>query len=302
MKTSPPATTMEQWFVLRTVVEEGNFVRAAERLNRSQSSVSYALAALQQRLGIELLRIVGRRAELTETGRAMLDQAQPLLASFALLESRAEGLKAGVRTRLSLIVDSVFPKGMLFAALKSFQASFPQAQVHVAEVLRTESEQALARQEADLYLITLKPENSVIGNFLLDMDFVAVARPDHPLHALQGVLSAAQLESHPLVAIADRAVQRAQKHRGRSLWSFTTIEAAIEAVCHGVGYGWLPQERIAPLLASGELKRLPVATQQVRKTPLHLVFGSEELCFDPTVTALADLIREQVAARLRVSR
>lgn len=288
---SLPATTLEQWFVLQTVIAEGSFARAAERLNRSQSSVSYALGALQQRLGMDLLQIVGRRAELTETGRLMLAQAQPLLASFSELEFRAQGLRAGVRASLSLIVDTVFPKDTLFAALKAFQQRYPLVHVHVAEVLRSESEQALAEQDADLYLITLKPERAAMGSFLLNMDFVAVAHPDHPLHRMEGPLSAAQLDQHLLVAIADRVQQRTQMRKGRSLWSFTTIDAAIEAVCHGLGYGWLPLPRIAAMLAAGELKRLPVANLPVRKTPLYLVFGGETLCFDPTVSALADILR-----------
>jgi len=49
-----PQTTLEQWSVLRTVVESGSFARAAEQLNRSQSSVSYAMSRLQERLGVPL--------------------------------------------------------------------------------------------------------------------------------------------------------------------------------------------------------------------------------------------------------
>jgi DNA-binding transcriptional LysR family regulator len=294
MATEIPSTTLEQWFVLQTVIDEGGFAKAAEKLHRSQSSVSYALSSLQERLGVELLHIVGRRAELTETGRLMLAQAQPLLTSFLQLEFRAHGLKAGVRASLTLIVDTVFPKGLLFAALKTFQQQYPQAQVHVAEVLRTESEQSLTNEEADLYVIALRQEASVVGNFLMDLDFVAVAHPEHPLHRMGSPLSAAQLEQYPLVAMADRALQRTQMRRMRSLWSFSTVEAAIEAICHGVGYGWLPLERIQTLLDAGQLKRLPVATQQIRKTPLYLVFGNETLYYDQTILALANIIRAQV--------
>jgi len=64
-----PSTTLEQWIVLQTVIEQGSYAQAAITLNRSQSSVSYALNVLQQRLGLPLLQIVGRKAELTEPGR-----------------------------------------------------------------------------------------------------------------------------------------------------------------------------------------------------------------------------------------
>ncbi len=290
-----PGTTLEQWLVLQTLVEEGSYVRAAERLNRSQSSVSYALAALQERLGIELLQIQGRKAELTEAGRVMLAQAQPLLAGFRQLESRASSLKAGVRGSVGLVVDSVLPKAQLFAALLHFSQDWPAVQVHVAEVLRTESENILNRQEAELYVITQKPDSDATASFLLNIDFVALAHADHPLHQLGDPLSQAQLEQYPLVVITDRAMQRTQMRGARPVWSFTTVEAAVEAVCHGVGYGWLPINRVAALIDSGQLKRLPVASAQVRKTPLYLVFGNESLCFDKTVTALADSLRHALA-------
>lgn len=294
MSAELPATTLEQWAVLQTVIEEGSFARAAERLHRSQSSVSYALNALQERLDMELLQIAGRKAELTEPGRQMLRQVQPLLTSFRQLESRAQGLRAGARTSLSLIVDAVFPKKLLFAALKDFQRCYPEAQVHVSEVLRSESEKSLQRKEADLYVIALRQDAAAVGSFLMNLDFVAVAPPEHPLHRLDGPLSAAQLEQYPLVAIADRTLQRTPMWRTRSLWSFSTVEAAIEAVCHGVGYGWLPLEKIRGLLDRGELQRLPVATQQVRQTPLYLVFNDEMLFYDQTVAALAEALRQQV--------
>ena len=47
-----PRTTLEQWVVLQTVIEQGSFAQAATALNRSQSSVSYALSGLQERLGL----------------------------------------------------------------------------------------------------------------------------------------------------------------------------------------------------------------------------------------------------------
>ena len=36
-----PLSTVEQWGILKTIVEQGSFLKAAEKLNRSQSSISY---------------------------------------------------------------------------------------------------------------------------------------------------------------------------------------------------------------------------------------------------------------------
>jgi len=67
-------TTLEQWALLERVVEAGSFARAAEETHRSQSSVSYNLSLLQERLGVALLMTEGRRAVLTPAGELLLNQ------------------------------------------------------------------------------------------------------------------------------------------------------------------------------------------------------------------------------------
>ncbi|CCJ97022.1 Transcriptional regulator, LysR family [Cronobacter malonaticus 507] len=82
-------TTLEQWALLNKVVEEGSFARAAESTHRSQSSVSYNLALLQERLGVALLETQGRRAVLTPAGELLLAQVRPLLSAFSWVEAHA---------------------------------------------------------------------------------------------------------------------------------------------------------------------------------------------------------------------
>jgi DNA-binding transcriptional LysR family regulator len=102
-------TTLEQWSLLERVVEAGSFAKAAEETHRSQSSVSYNLSLLQERLGVALLVPEGRRAVLTPAGELLLNQVKPLLKAFSYVETRAATLRNGMRTRLDLVVDSIFP-------------------------------------------------------------------------------------------------------------------------------------------------------------------------------------------------
>ena len=55
-------SSVDQWQVLAAVVDEGGFAQAVARLHRSQSAISYALAQLQESLGVRLLEMQGRRA------------------------------------------------------------------------------------------------------------------------------------------------------------------------------------------------------------------------------------------------
>ena len=287
-----PRTTLEQWVVLQTVIEQGSYAQAAEVLNRSQSSVSYALSGLQERLGLPLLEIHGRKATLTEQGRALLMQATPLISAFLQLEHRAAGLKDGTRTELSLVVDSVFPKSRLFRALKNFQQQFPDTRVHLTEILRGESLKQLNERSADLYITTLAPENAIQGRFLLDVDFVPVAKSDHPLMSLTVPLTAQDLARFPLISVADRHTPRAENVSSGPVasWTFTTVGAAMEAIAVGVGYGWLPLESVEKALESGLLRRLELSARTVRQTALYMVMDNESERFDKTVSTLAKSI------------
>ncbi|MBU5900181.1 hypothetical protein JVW24_23980, partial [Vibrio cholerae O1] len=75
----------------------------------------------------------------------------------------------------------------------------------------------------------------------------------HPLFHLDAPLNDEMLRPWPLIQIADS--QPAARAAGAS-WTFSTIDAAIEAVVSQVGYGWLPEERIQTQLDQGVLKRL----------------------------------------------
>ncbi|HAZ53850.1 MAG TPA: LysR family transcriptional regulator [Franconibacter helveticus] len=265
-------TTLEQWSLLESVVELGSFARTADAMYRSQSSVSYNLAQLQERLGVTLLTLEGRRAVLTPAGRLLLDQAKPLLAAFHALESRAADLHNGARGSIDLIVDTVFPRQRLFAILREFQQRHPATQVRLTEVLESDPEAIAASKDADVLVLTRREESVGRGEWLMNVDFVAVAHHEHPLHQLASAEVDEALSRYPQIRIAGRErEQAARESRTSEQWTFSTADAAIEAVMYQVGYGWLPQERIQAQLAAGTLKALPLAHGARRATPLHLI-------------------------------
>lgn len=279
-------TTLEQWALLEKVVALGSFARAAEDTHRSQSSVSYNLALLQERLGVALLHPEGRRAVLTPAGELLLTQVRPLLKAFAGVEARAATLRDGLRTRLDLVVDSIFPRPRLFAILRQFQQRYPQTQVHLTEVLENAGLDAPASAEADVMVLTRRQDVTGRGQWLMNIDFVAVAHRDHPLFSVAS-LDDETLAQWPLIRIADRDTASPSTSEA---WTFSTIDAAIDAVMYQVGYGWLPEERIQPQLASGVLRRLPLNHGARRATPLHLIVKNDLTPLDEQVALLIALL------------
>jgi DNA-binding transcriptional LysR family regulator len=254
--------------------------------------VSYTVAQLQERLGLALLQIKGRRAELTEAGRALLEDASPLVEGFALLEDRAMAMTRGVEPRLRLAVDSIFPKPRLFAALTAFRRTHRHTRIDLLEMVRIDPKDVLSSGATDLCVGT-HAAGDYLSQHLMDVELIAVACPSHPLHATsRAALTMAELSRHLLVTIQDRnipLVNTALSGRDRQHWTVNTIDAAIDAVSSGLCFGWLPKHKIALHLEDGRLLPLKLDKGLIRTIPLYLIFADPRRA-GPAVHALAALI------------
>jgi DNA-binding transcriptional LysR family regulator len=173
-----PKTTLEQWAVLAAVVDEGGFAQAATTLHRSQSAVSYALARLQESLDLPLLSVEGRKSVLTPHGVALLARARSLIKELESLESLARSLRKGWESELSLTIDAAFPRSRLLGIIAKLQATCPTTQIQLSEVVLSGAEQAIMESVGDL-VVTSRVPPGYFGDWLLDVDFLAVARVDH---------------------------------------------------------------------------------------------------------------------------
>ena len=65
------------------VAEQGSFTRAAAELGMSQSALSHAMKALEERLGVRLLSRTTRSVSTTEAGETLLRSVRPALEEIA---------------------------------------------------------------------------------------------------------------------------------------------------------------------------------------------------------------------------
>lgn len=93
-----------------TVAREGSVSAAARRLSVSQPTVSGQLRQLERTLGEPLIRRVGRRIELTETGRIVRAYADDIFALGQELTHILDGQPSGRPLRLSVGISDVIPK------------------------------------------------------------------------------------------------------------------------------------------------------------------------------------------------
>ncbi len=197
-------TTLDAWEILQTVVQLGGFAPAAEKLNRSQSTISYAIGRLQEQLGVRLFEIQGRKAHLTELGRVLLADAEPHLAGFHQLEQRARLMASGGASEVRLSVDSIFPDSRLFAALASFSSSFPQVKPKLRQGTFLSADSEFSLHNAQLCVTGLMSRELFLKPILV-IEMIAVARRDHRLLSIRRRPSRSDLLQHTLVTIESAA-------------------------------------------------------------------------------------------------
>ncbi len=90
-----PRITLEQWEALLAVVDAGSYAKAAERLHKTQSTVTYAVQKIESLLDVKAFDIQGRKAVLTPTGQLLYRRARVLLDEASGLETAARRLSAG---------------------------------------------------------------------------------------------------------------------------------------------------------------------------------------------------------------
>ena len=74
------------------IAELGGFTKAAEKLNRSQPAISRRITLLEQSVGAPLFEREGRRATLTDAGKALLPHAETAVAETALPVRLRDGM------------------------------------------------------------------------------------------------------------------------------------------------------------------------------------------------------------------
>ena len=295
-----PKTDLEQWAVLAAVVDRGGYAQAAAALHRSQSAVSYAVSRLQEELDLPLLAIEGRKAVLTPHGQTLLQRARSILRDLNTLELLARSLKQGWEPQLTLVVDAAFPRERLLKIVAELQQLCPNTQMQLSDAVLSGAEEAITEGLADV-VVTAHVPNGYFGEFLVDVTFVAVARPEHPLFAVGHELSFDDLTRHVQVVVRDSGV----KHPRDEGWlgaerrcTVSSMEASLATVKAGLAYAWLPEHVVAESLRNGTLKPLPLVTGKERRVPLHLVLVHGEVA-GPAARAAVECFQRHIPVSAR---
>jgi DNA-binding transcriptional LysR family regulator len=288
--------SLEQWRALISVVESGTYSKAAERVHKSQSTLTYAVQKIERLLGVKLFEPKGRKVALTKPGEVLYRRGKALLEEAARLEHAAGDLARGWEAEIRIAAEIIFPTWLLLQALAAFAAERPDSRIELYETVLGGHEEALAGRTVDLAIGNNVPAG-FSGDPLMPVRFVCAAAPDHPLQLLGRPLTLADLRRHRHLVIRDSGAARTPRNArtwlNETRWTVAHKATSIRAALMGLGYAWYPEDSVREELASGKLKPLPLREGAERFAQLYLVFADREGA-GPGALRLAELIRAEV--------
>jgi DNA-binding transcriptional LysR family regulator len=107
------------------VAEQGSFTRAAAELAMSQSALSHAIKALEERLGVRLLSRTTRSVSTTEAGETLLRSLQPALEDIASGVNAVGALAGKPSGTVRITATKHAVSSMIMPVLPAFTASHP---------------------------------------------------------------------------------------------------------------------------------------------------------------------------------
>ena len=251
--------TLDQIQILLTVVDEGSFSKAAKKLNRAQSAVTYGIQKLEAQIGIPLFDRTAYRPALTEAGRTLLLRARRIAEETNAFRDAARSLASGLEAELTIVLDSMFPMPAVVEALRAFTDRFPTVPPRVyVQPLGAAAELVL---EGTCMIGLLPLIFSDIAQFkrfpLLTVDLVPVASPGHPLAKLDGPIDTHVLHEYVQLVLTDRSALTAGRDYGvlsGRTWRLADLGAKQSMLVAGLGWGNMPAHMVEADIAQGRLK------------------------------------------------
>ena len=255
--------SLHQLEVFVAVAREGSVRIAAERLSRTQSAASMALADLESRLGQPLFDRAGRRLVINANGRRLLPRAIILLDHAAEFEHASDD-EFAVPLRLS--ASLTIGNHLLPPIIARWRAAHPAAHVTLNIGNTREAAAAVSNFEVDAGFVegSVQHEELEVRPWMRDR-MVVCAAPSHPLAGRRASIAmlaqADWIVREPGSGTRETVDQALLKPLGwpRPRMECGSSEAIRLAVASGAGISCLSHHVVADALAAGALVALRCA-------------------------------------------
>jgi len=211
------------------VAEERNITRAAERLDMQPPPLSRQIKAIERELDVQLFRRKPRGVELTDAGRAFVDNAHAVLAQVDYTFETTRRTARGEQGRICVGYSSTAAFHPLVPrVIREFRGAFPLVTVTLVESYPTDLIERIGDEKIDVAFIRrLEPNTEGIEiNSLLEEQMVIALPTGHAL---------AQGDDHVALSLKDLAGETFVLF-GDTKGTLSMQSNAFVAACHVAGF------------------------------------------------------------------
>lgn len=252
-------------FALMAVAKERSFTKAAAQLGVSQSALSHAVRALEERLGVRLLTRTTRSVAPTEAGERLLLALGPRFQEIDTELAALSALREKPAGTIRITAGEHVAETILWPAVAGLLQSYPDIKVEIAidhalTDIVTERYDAgirLGEQVAkDMIAVRIGPDMrmAVVG---APSYFAAYPRPRRPQDLTEHRCINLRLPTYGgLYAWEFEKAGRELKVRVEGPLVFNNIGLRLKAALTGAGLAYLPEDQVRSQLAAGHLLRV----------------------------------------------
>ncbi|PSF38534.1 LysR family transcriptional regulator [Aphanothece hegewaldii CCALA 016] len=288
---------LSQLQILIAVTDYGSFSEAALQLQMSQSAISYAIATLEEDLGVVLFTRGRYGANLTPVGQQIVERARQicyLMEDIIKQADLAKGLKGG-QVRISSFRSAA--THILPEVIAEFCQLYPAIAVSIAEYddcIHVESDLREGRADLGIIYYYLPTHKDLEIIELMRDEFVVLIPPDFQLKGQN--LTWEELTKYPLIMAPDGDTCDAMVYAHSAKFGVTlnaiyhvrSDATIVSMVAKGLGAAITPRLAAVPIPKEVQIYSLPV--------PFFRMIGIailKDALLTPATFAFLDLLKEQ---------
>ena len=202
----------------------------------------------------------GYRAELTDTGKVLLEPGRALLQQADQLQSQIAQAAKGWELELSIVLDAILPWSWLQPHVDAYFRDACSAKLRINEETLAGSWEALLDGRADLLIGATNDPPSGMGvstQPLFNVPFLFCVAPQHALADAPEPVTDDQLKAHRAIVLGDSArrlpLRSSGLLSGQDTLVVPSMQAKVDAQVAGLGGGYLANWFARPCLADGTL-------------------------------------------------
>lgn len=284
--------------VFAAVADAGSFGGAARRLDISAPAVTRAVAALEQRLAVQLLARTTRNVRLTDVGERYLNDVRKIITAADEADEAAVGINSEPRGHLTITAPVMFGRMYVLPGIAQYLARYPKTEVSAMFLDRVVN---MMEEGVDVGVrIGELSDSSYRALRVGQVRRVVCGAPDYL--ARHGIPTRpGDLAVHTLIvasSLSPRADWRFVEQGVPTMLqvcprlSFTSVDGAIEAAVQNIGLTRVMSYQIAPQLAAGTLK-IVLSEYETAPVPINILHR-EGRNASAKVRAFVDLLAEQL--------